>query len=104
MHLNPAWAVFGHAVARLPGTRVLGFVNNLRLRLDDGNERKLTEPERQALVDLCSKAPKLTFAKVRTELKLGKLKFSIEDGGEKNAPCDLTVSRLRMLLDLPGMG
>lgn len=76
--------------------RVLGFVNNLRLRLDDGNERKLTPNERAVLLDLCEKAEKLSLAAARKALGLSKAqKFTIEEGGEKNVPVNLTATRLR---------
>jgi CRISPR-associated endonuclease Csn1 len=79
--------------------RVLGFVNNLRLRLDDGNERKLTPNERAVLLDLCEKREKLTIAKARSEIGISKgQKFTIEEGGEKNVPVNLTATRLRAAL------
>jgi CRISPR-associated endonuclease Csn1 len=80
--------------------RVLGFVNNLRLRLEDGNERILTPNERAVLLDLCEKAEKtLTIAAARRAIGLSKSqKFTIEEGGEKNVPVNLTATRLRAAL------
>lgn len=79
--------------------RILGLVNNLRLRIHDGNERKLTPNERALLLDLCEKADKLSFAEARKALGLPKTqKFTIEDGGEKNVPVNLTAARLRAAL------
>jgi CRISPR-associated endonuclease Csn1 len=78
--------------------RVLGFVNNLRLRLEDGNERRLTSNERAVLLDLCEKAEKLSLAAARRALALSKVKFTIEEGGEKNVPVNLTGTRLRAAL------
>jgi CRISPR-associated endonuclease Csn1 len=79
--------------------RILGFVNNLRLRLEDGTERKLWPNERAVLLDLCEKSEKLSFAAARRALGLAKaLRFTIEEGGEKNVPVDLTATRLRAAL------
>jgi len=79
--------------------RVLGFVNNLRLRLEDGNDRRLSPNERAVLLDLCEKAEKLSFAAARKALGLSKVqRFTIEDGGEKNVPVNLTATRLRSAL------
>jgi CRISPR-associated endonuclease Csn1 len=79
--------------------RVLGFVNNLRVRLDDGGERKLTVGERAVLLDLCEKAQKLSMAAARRALGLGKTSmFTIEEGGEKHVPVNLTATRLRAAL------
>lgn len=76
--------------------RVLGFVNNLRLRLEDGTERKLSPNERFTLLDLCEKSEKLSFVAARSALGLAKTsRFTIEDGGERNVPVNLTSSRLR---------
>jgi CRISPR-associated endonuclease Csn1 len=79
--------------------RVLGFVNNLRIRLEDGNEARLTPAQRATLLDLTEESEKLTFAKVRRDLNIPKpLVFTIEKGGEKNVPVDLTSTRLRSVL------
>lgn len=78
--------------------RVLSAVNNLRLRLEDGSERKLTLREREALLELCEKSEKLTFVAARRALGLKTLKFTIEEGGEKNVPVNLTSARLRSVL------
>jgi CRISPR-associated endonuclease Csn1 len=79
--------------------RILGFVNNLRLRLEDGNERKLTPNERAVLLDLCEKAEKLSLAAARRVLGLSTAqRFTIEEGGEKNVPVNLTATRLRAAL------
>lgn len=79
--------------------RILGFVNNLRIRLNDGNERILSSIERSILLDLCEKREKLSFAAAKKELGLSRTaKFTIEDGGEKNVPINLTSSRLRAIL------
>ncbi len=80
--------------------RVFGFLNNLRVRLDDGSEQRLTQGRRDIALDLSEKSDKLTLAKLRTKA-LGldpHLKFTIEEGGEKNFPVNLTASRLRTVL------
>ncbi len=79
--------------------RVFGFVNNLRLRLDDGSERKLTPNERAPLLDLCEKCERLSFATARKALGIARgLTFTIEAGGEKNIPVNQTASRIRAVL------
>ena len=79
--------------------RILGFVNNLRLRLEDGAERKLSPNERAVLLDLCEKSETLSFAAAKRALGLSKtLKFTVEEGGEKNVPVNLTATRLRAAL------
>jgi CRISPR-associated endonuclease Csn1 len=79
--------------------RVLGFVNNLRVRLEDGNERSLMANERATLLDLCEKSEKLSFAAARRALGCAKsAKFTIEEGGEKNVPVNLVATRLRAVL------
>jgi CRISPR-associated endonuclease Csn1 len=79
--------------------RVLGFVNNLRIRLDDGNDRKLTPNERTILLDQCEKSEKLSFAAAKRALGLvSTTKFTIEEGGEKNVPVNLVSTRLRAVL------
>jgi CRISPR-associated endonuclease Csn1 len=79
--------------------RVLGFVNNLRVRLEDGSERKLTPNERAVLLDLCERREKLTLAKARNEIGISqRQKFTIEEGGEKNVPVNLSATRLRAVL------
>ncbi len=76
--------------------RVLGLVNNLRLRLADLTERRLTDNERAILLDLAGKREKLSFIAARKALGIpAGLKFTIEDGGEKNIPVNLTATRLR---------
>jgi CRISPR-associated endonuclease Csn1 len=79
--------------------RVLGFVNNLRVGLDDGNTRSLTANERAILLDLCEKSEKLSFPAARRGLGFAKsTKFTIEEGGEKNVPVNLVAGRLRAVL------
>lgn len=78
--------------------RVLGFVNNLRIRQRDLSERPLTPAERTLLLEECQRRTSLKFTEVRKILNLGKLTFTIEDGGEKNVPCNLTAARLREAL------
>jgi CRISPR-associated endonuclease Csn1 len=79
--------------------RVLEFVNNLRLRCSDGSERKLTPNERATLLDLSERRDSLTLAAARSAIGARKTdKFTIEEGGEKNLPVNLTVTRLRSAL------
>lgn len=79
--------------------RVLGFVNNLRVRLEDGNERILTPHEHATILDLTEKRDKLTIASARKEIGLPKSqKFTIEEGGETKIPVNLTATRLRAVL------
>lgn len=79
--------------------RVLGFVNNLRIRLEDGNEAGLTAAQRAMLLDLTEKSEKLSFAKARRDLGIPRpLVFTIEGGGEKSVPVNLTSTRLRSVL------
>ena len=79
--------------------RVLGFVNNLRVGLDDGNTRTLSANERALLLDLCEKSEKLSIPAARRALGFAKTsKFTIEEGGEKNVPVNLVAGRLRAVL------
>lgn len=78
--------------------RVLGFVNNLRVMREDGTNRGLTVNERATLLDLCEKRERLTFAAARKALNVGKMRFTIEEGGETNVPVNLTGTRIRKIL------
>ncbi|HEX7361358.1 MAG TPA: type II CRISPR RNA-guided endonuclease Cas9, partial [Bryobacteraceae bacterium] len=78
--------------------RILSFANNLRLRLEDGSERKLTPNERAILLDLTEKSEKLSLVAARRALGIKHLKFTIEEGGEKNVPVNITAVRLRCAL------
>ena len=79
--------------------RVLGFVNNLRLRRDDASERLLATGEREVLLNLCEKSDRLSFAAARKALGIAKgQRFTVEEGGEKNVPVNLTATRMRAVL------
>lgn len=78
--------------------RVLGFVNNLRIRCEDGNEMGLTPQQRTCLLDLAERREKLTIAAARQALGIKHLKFTIEEGGETSVPVNLSATRLRTVL------
>lgn len=78
--------------------RVLGFVNNLRVQLDSGSDRRLSDSERQLILLELETREKITFGQVRKIQDLRQLRFTIEKGGEKHVPGNITASRLHQAL------
>lgn len=78
--------------------RVLQAVNHLVLRDEDLSERKLSESERQTLVDALSHQREMTFTAIRKLLKLPRKScFTIEDGKEKKLVGDKIGARLNAI-------
>jgi CRISPR-associated endonuclease Csn1 len=79
--------------------RVLGFVNNLRVEVGLAGESSLTEEQRSALLARCESSERVGFADVRKMPGIGKgTKFTVERGGEKYVPGNITNARLERAL------
>ncbi len=79
--------------------RVLTAINNLRLVQRDGTIRPLTERERGVLISESRYKDRIPFVQVRKLLGLPtNSRFSIEEGGEKNLPGNVTSHRLFKVL------
>lgn len=74
--------------------RVLGFVNNLRVQMDGGSDRKLSDSERELILREAESREKVTFGQIRKIPALRQLRFTIEKGGEKHVPGNITAARL----------
>jgi CRISPR-associated endonuclease Csn1 len=79
--------------------RVLTHVNNLQIVERNGAIRRLDDRERRALLEETRTKEKLPYKTVRKILGLAEnTSFSIEEGGEKNFPVNVTSQRLYRIL------
>ena len=79
--------------------RIVQTVNNLVFISEDtGEERRLDPDERQKLVQHLDTKAKITFKGIARLLRLGKVRFNLEDGGEKQIKGNSTTYKLRGLL------
>ena len=76
--------------------RYLQTVNNLRIiDLSTGEYRQLTDEEREQLCATLETQGDLTFGKIRKLLSFkSKVKFNLEEGGEKRIPGNRTAAKL----------
>lgn len=79
--------------------RMLQKVNDLRIRLSDSDrEAPLSDEQRQTLIKHLQENEKLTFAQIRSLLKLPKgSEFNYERGGEKKLIGNVTFARFKGL-------
>lgn len=76
--------------------RILQAVNHLSIRTPGKLDQKLTPAQRDLLLQELEKVEELTFAKIRSLLKLPRgTTFNLEEGGEKRLIGNRTAARIR---------
>ncbi len=81
--------------------RLLQKVNDLKIRLPDGEDRFLTPEERAKLARALDAEGDMTFAAIRHRKCLGlprEATFNLQEGGEKKLPGNRTYAKLREAL------
>ena len=75
--------------------RLLQRVNDLRVQLNDGAERRLTAEERNKLIEALELGGDQTFPAIRKLLEIGRTThFNLEEGGEPKLPGNRTASQM----------
>lgn len=78
--------------------RLLAAVNNLKVRLPDDTERRLTAEERARLIHRLQTEGDVAFSKLRTKDWFGRgMTFNLEEGGEKRLVGNRTEAKLRRI-------
>jgi len=81
--------------------RYMQVINNLKLLSPSGEERTLTDRERESLYQACEAQEKVALKKAKKLIGVTDLwKFTVESGGEKELNGNLTNVRLEKILNL----
>ncbi len=87
------------------GFRMLQRVNDLRVQLNDGGERRLTAGERNRLIESLELSGDQTFPAIKKLLGFSRTThFNLEEGGETRLPGNRTASQMYLVFGARWLG